>query len=451
MFSSPFHPQTNAVLERFHGTLKNRFRKLSHECPTCWDKYLDAALYTYCSLVHSATGFCPFYLLFSRAPRGPMAMLHDLFTRQNVSADTYFWYHYNIDLHNKIKTSCRIAQVSASEVADRDMNLSQASRFLNLVTLLWSSCLSLTISWFSSLKVLLSSVKAFAQPEGVAYVSAVNEDHSSVGGTPPLPSTSDIKSKVQINPTLDSYKLSEVNDILDEFSDVLTALPEHTPSFMHHIELTTDVPIRVKPYPPPFSSQDFVHEETAKLLDLVIEPSISCYCSPIVLVKKKDGSLRRCIDFRRINEVIRFDTNNIPPPEDLFVQLANSTVFSSCNLLRAYWQVPLSPHCRHITAFQTLLGLMQWVRMPLGLVNAPATFCRLMHIVLKDLPSVLSCFDHSLVHIHNWSQHPSGLCSLLTALRAHGFTDNPEKLSIGQTRTAFLLSDNKTPCMHKVN
>ncbi|GFN90408.1 Pol polyprotein [Plakobranchus ocellatus] len=73
----------------------------------------------------------------------------------------------------------------------------------------------------------------------------------------------------------------------------------HTPSIMHHIELTTDVTIRVKPYPLPFFPQEFVREETAKLLDLgVIEPSTNSYCSPIVLVKKKDGSLQLCIDFR---------------------------------------------------------------------------------------------------------------------------------------------------------
>ncbi|GFO31264.1 Pol polyprotein [Plakobranchus ocellatus] len=79
---------------------------------------------------------------------------------------------------------------------------------------------------------------------------------------------------------------------------------------------------------------------------------------------------------------------------------------------------------------------MQWIRMPFGLVNAPATLYRLMRIVLKDL--VLSYFDESLVHTRNWSQHPCGLRSLLTALRAHGFSVNPEKLSIGQTRIEFL-------------
>ncbi|GFO17252.1 hypothetical protein PoB_004375700 [Plakobranchus ocellatus] len=109
---------------------------------------------------------------------------------------------------------------------------------------------------------------------------------------------------------------------------------------------------------------------------------------------------------------------------------------------------------RQITAFQTPLGLMQWVRMSFGLVNAPATPCRLVLIVLKDLPYVLSYFDDSLVHARNWSQYPSGLRSLLTALRAHGFTVNPEKLSIGQTRIEFLghvvTNDSLLPLPSKV-
>ncbi|GFN94439.1 reverse transcriptase [Plakobranchus ocellatus] len=306
------------------------------------------------------------------------------FTRQNVSADTYFQYHYIIDLHNKIKTSCRIAQDSASEVAEAIRQRHEPKSRLKVfepselvMVLLPQSNNKLVLQLQGpfernatdillpqpthdeladeDLALKFSKGITFAPPEGVAYVSAVTEDPSSVGGTLPSPFTSDIKSRVRINPMLDSYKLSEVNDILDEFSDVLTALPGHIPSIMHQIELTTDVPIRIKPYPLPFSSQEFVREETTKLLDLgVIEPSTSSSCSPIVLVKKKDGSLRLCIDFRRISEVTRFDANNIPLPEDLLVQLANSTVFFSCDLSCAYWQVPLSSDCRVKRFFATL-------------------------------------------------------------------------------------------------
>ncbi|GFN92657.1 Pol polyprotein [Plakobranchus ocellatus] len=224
IFSTQFNPQTNVVLERFHGPLKNMLRKLSIECPTCWDKYLDTALYAYRIQVHSATGFSPFYLLFGRAPRGPMAMLYDLFTRQNVSADTYFQYHYIIDLHNKIKTSCRIAQDSASEVAEASRQRHEPKSRLKVfepgdlvMVLLPKSNNKLVLHLQGpfernatdilspqpthdelsdeELALKFSKGITFAQPEGVAYVSAVTEDLSSVGGTLPSPSISDIKSK----------------------------------------------------------------------------------------------------------------------------------------------------------------------------------------------------------------------------------------------------------------
>ncbi|GFO25035.1 Pol polyprotein [Plakobranchus ocellatus] len=229
IFSTPYHPQTNGVVERFHGTLKNMLRKLSYECPTCWDKYFDATLYAYRSQVHSATGFSPFYLLFGRAPRCPMAMLHDLYTRQNVSVDTYFQYHYIIDLHNKIKTSCRIAQDSASEVAEANRQRHEPKSRLkvfepgDLVMILLpqsnnKQVLQLqgpfernatdilppqpTHDELSDVELALKFSKGitFAQPEGFAYVSAVTEDPSSVRDTLLSPSTSDIKSKVRINP-----------------------------------------------------------------------------------------------------------------------------------------------------------------------------------------------------------------------------------------------------------
>ncbi|GFO03644.1 polyprotein [Plakobranchus ocellatus] len=110
--------------------------------------------------------------------------------------------------------------------------------------------------------------------------------------------------------------------------------------------------IRVKPYPLPFAARDFVTQEVRDLLSLgVIEPSDSPYCFPIVVVEKRDGSMRLCIDFRKLNAVTVFDAENIPRQEDLFNQLSHATIFSSCDLCKAYWQVPLHPDSRRYTAF----------------------------------------------------------------------------------------------------
>ncbi|GFN83877.1 polyprotein [Plakobranchus ocellatus] len=218
----------------------------------------------------------------------------------------------------------------------------------------------------------------FAEP--TAYVSAISEeDGGEIGSlvtTPPLALES---GTVVIDPSLSASQVQDVKELLIEFQDILTSVPGCTNTFCHEIRLTTDAVIRVKPYPLPFASREFVTQEVNDLLFLgVIEPSHSPYCFPVVVVKKKDGSMRLCIDFRKLNAVTVFDAENIPRQEDLFNQLSHATIFSSCDLCKAYWQVPLHPDSHKYTAFQTPLGLMQWVRMPFGMVTAPATFCRLM-------------------------------------------------------------------------
>ncbi|GFR98235.1 Pol polyprotein [Elysia marginata] len=238
------------------------------------------------------------------------------------------------------------------------------------------------------------------------------------------PPTIDEKSKVTINPMLDVKQAYEVNRFLSEFTDVLTSLPGHTKTIQHEIHVNSDEIVRVKPYQLLFASQEFVKEEIKRLLELgVIEPSVSPFSSPIVLVKKKDGSLRFCIDFRRLNAITVLDATNIPLPEDLFAQLSDSTIFTTCDLSKAYWQISMHPDSRHFKAFQTPLGLMQWTRMPFGLVNAPATFCRLMRLVFNEEPMLLSYFDDTLLHTRSWEDHVLDLRLLLTIDPSQSWSD----------------------------
>ena len=134
--------------------------------------------------------------------------------------------------------------------------------------------------------------------------------------------------------------------------------------------------------------------EIQEVIDLdVIEPSISPYSSPAVLVPKKDGSVRFCIDFRKVNKVTEFDAEPMPNMEEVIIKMSGHNFFTKMDLSKGYWQVSLSERSKPLTAFETPRGLFQFKTMPFGLVNSGATFCRLMRIILSKLPNVDSFVD----------------------------------------------------------
>ncbi|GFR95393.1 reverse transcriptase [Elysia marginata] len=345
-----------------------------------------------------------------------MEILSDLFTRKDLSKDTAYDYYYVLELHNRIKSACKVAQENISQVVADTLNKQDKQAILEVfvpgekvLVLLPQSNNKLIFSLRGPFEVVKKQshlvyqvnidgqvsplhvnllrkyydrqiVSETTSAMGVATTlpltteqhpapidSGLSSSDNSVVSTNavepftifsefPLPAnidnwelvftddlnacnssivketcedcvlktlpTDNEKSKVTINPPLDDGKVKQVHKILTKFSDTLTSLPGHTHTVQHKIRLTTDEPVRVKPYQLPFASQNFVKDEIKKLLDLgVVEPSVSPFCSPIVLVKKKDGSLRLCIDFRKLKSVTVLDATDIPLPEDLFAEL----------------------------------------------------------------------------------------------------------------------------------
>ena len=118
-------------------------------------------------------------------------------------------------------------------------------------------------------------------------------------------------------------------------------MPGLTNILEHKIVTNTDTPVRPKPYPLPYAMTEVVKEEVESMLQQgFIEPSESPYSSPIV-IKKKDGSNRFCIDMRALNNITVFDAEPIPTTEDIFTKLAGCKYFSKLDLSKGYWQVPL--------------------------------------------------------------------------------------------------------------
>ena len=187
-----------------------------------------------------------------------------------------------------------------------------------------------------------------------------------------------------VNLTADQQR--DLEKLKEEFSDVISDVPGRTTVVEHHIATGDATPIRRPPYRLPHALRETLGEEIRELLALgIIRPSTSEWAAPIILVPKKDGSKRLCVDFRKLNQVTRADPYPIPRIEELIDHVGNAKFISALDLTKGYWQVPVDKESQPKTAFVTPFGKYEFTTMPFGLMGAPATFQRLMDKVLEDV------------------------------------------------------------------
>ena len=186
------------------------------------------------------------------------------------------------------------------------------------------------------------------------------------------------------------------------------------------------------------------------MIDLdVIEPSVSPYSSSVVLVPKKDGSVRFCIDFRKVNKVTEFDAEPMPNMEEVIIKMSGHKFFTKMDLSKGYWQVSLSERSKPLTAFETPRGLFQFKTMLFGLANSGATFCRLMRIILSKLPNVDSFVNDMWIFTETWEDQMTSLRQVLDRLRSAKLTAKPSKCMIGTARGQGTGCQGSSPTYNK--
>ncbi|XP_075775856.1 uncharacterized protein LOC142826672 [Pelodiscus sinensis] len=230
---------------------------------------------------------------------------------------------------------------------------------------------------------------------------------------------------------------NDLEELLRTFGDVLTAEPGQTTLIHHHIETEPRKTVCERVRPVPRRMWETVRGEVQKMLQWgVVEESFSEWRSPIVLVPKPDGSLRFCIDFRKVNAQSRFDAYPMPRVDELLDRLGGARYLSTLDLTRGYWQIPLTPTSREKTAFSTPFGLYHFTRMPFGLHGAAATFQRLMDRVLREQGRWAAAYiDDIVVYSQTWGEHLQHVGAVLQALREAGLTANPRKCRFGEKET----------------
>ena len=188
---------------------------------------------------------------------------------------------------------------------------------------------------------------------------------------------------------LDNQQIKQVHNLLCKYSDLFDVDKKSTATVTmveHEIDTGNTKPIHQPPNRVGPAQRKIMKLHVDEMLkNKVIQPSNSPYAAPVILVGKKDGGIRFCVDYRRLNSCTVRDVYPLPRIDDCLASLRGASYFSTLDAINAYWQIPLAKKDRHKTAFITPDGLYEFLVLPYGLTNAPATFQRFMDSVLAGL------------------------------------------------------------------
>lgn len=234
----------------------------------------------------------------------------------------------------------------------------------------------------------------------------------------------------------------KLKDTLEEEFKKFENISECTHLIEHKIRMKTDTPIRLRYFPKNPKMREVIYAQVDDLLQRkLIEPSSSSYCSPIVLVKKKDTTWRMCIDYRKINENLERDAYPIPHIPNTLNRLQKAKVVSALDLKNGYWQIPINPESRQYTAFIVPgRGLFQWRVMPFGLHSAPATFQRFLDLLITQNfeDFAVAYLDDIIVFSENFEDHLIHLRTVLSKLAEANLQINKEKSTFCRKTLKYL-------------
>ena len=460
--TTPYHPESNGALERFHASLKGMLKRCGSDLKN-WDKSLKYLLFAYRSTPHCTTGYAPFTLLFGREVRGPLDILHEAWLQGDCEqASVHEWL-------GSVQAQLSELSVLVSE-REKVAKGKMKSQYDKSVCVKVFKEGDMVLVWKPGIHA-----KMGASWDG-PYV--VGKQKSPVTYTVHVPGKADKAKVLHVNllkrwttPASHIHRVAVVQDedddeeicpvglrlgrpvfvpsrqqqaaldkVLDGFPTVLRDEPGRTAQAELVINTGDHAPVSSHPYRVAPRYKEEVKAQINKLLELgILQPSTSPWSSSIITVKKKDGGIRICVDFRAINAITEPDPYQMPLIEELLDLLGEAKFISKVDLNKGFHQIPVSSPDMSKTAFCTPWGKFEYKVMPFGLRNGPAVFQRLMDQVLhKDKDVSVVYIDDIAIFSSTWEGHCEDIARVLSSLSSAGLTANLKKCVWGQTHCEFL-------------
>ncbi|WCJ33627.1 Transposon Tf2-6 polyprotein [Euphorbia peplus] len=243
---------------------------------------------------------------------------------------------------------------------------------------------------------------------------------------------------------LTTSQKQDLDSLIGQFESQFHAPTSLPPSRLHDHGINLlpgQGPVCVRPYRYPYHQKTEIQRQVDELLEMgAIRSSKSAFSSPVILVKKKDGSWRMCVDYRALNKVTIPDKFPIPVVDELIDELKGAQFFTKLDLASGFNQIRMKEDSIEKTAFRTHDGHYEYLVMPFGLTNAPATFQSVMNDLFRPhlRRFVLVFFDDILIYSHSWSDHLFHLSIVMKLLAANQFFVKRKKCDFGRTSVEYL-------------
>ena len=492
--SSAYHPESQGALERFHQTLKTMIRMYCTENSRDWDEGVHLLLFAVRESVQESLGFSPFELVFGHAVRGPLLLLKEKWLDEDPEKISVLKYvaTFKDRLFRAGQMAKRNLQESQSKMKvwyDRKAKsrcFEPGDRVLVLFPVVGNPLQAKYSGPYKVVKKIsdtnylvktpdrrketqvchINMLKAYHEkpkPELVTLnnrlgLESLTHSKDCVGQV--AEKEEDTESEVRLGNDQQPIKLQnsqilndldtklshlpsvqrkELAEVITQYREVFPDVPSKTNLIEHDVDVGDSAPIKQHPYRVSPMKKELLDKEVQYMLkNDIIEESQSNWSSPCILVPKHDGGFRFCTDFRKVNDKTKSDSFPIPRIADCIDQIGNAKFVSTFDMLKGYWQVPLTQRAREISAFVTPSGLYQYKVMPFGMKNAPATFQRMVNKLVRDIDGCEGYIDDVVIYSDNWSDHIHQIKRFFQIMREAKLTINLMKSEFGKATVKYL-------------